>query len=69
LLNNWDGSLQIDEKNGTILSSMVGAGRKTPNNTFEGVLMGDIQKADDDDEDFDYYNKQGLGLYGFNDGA
>jgi hypothetical protein len=48
---------------------MIGAGRKTENNTFEGVLMGDIQKADDDDEDFDYYNKQGLGLYGFNDGA
>lgn len=71
LLNNWDGSLQIDEKNGTILSSMVGAGRKTKENTFEGVLMGDIQKAEGDDgqDEFDYYNKQGLGLYGFNNGA
>lgn len=71
MLNNWDGSLQIDEKNGTILASMIGAGRKTENNTFEGVLMGDIQKSEGDDgqDEFDYNNKQGLGIYGFNDGA
>jgi hypothetical protein len=28
MLNEWDGSLTIDEKNGTILSTMLGAGRK-----------------------------------------
>jgi len=28
MLNSWDESLTIDEKNGTILSTMVGAGYK-----------------------------------------
>ena len=44
MLNSWDGSLTIDEKNGTIMSTMVGAGRKTVNNTFEGgkVKMFDL---------------------------
>lgn len=59
MLNKWDGSLTIDEKNGTILASMVGAGIKDENNTFSGVLMGDITQAYDD-------NHNGLGLYGFN---
>ncbi len=65
MLNAWDGSLTIDEKNGTILSTMVGAGRKTANNTFEGVLMGDIAGSAGMDLD----NKTGLGIYGFHDGA
>jgi hypothetical protein len=45
---------------------MMGAGQKTTNNTFEGVLMGDIREGA---EIFDYNNKTGLGIYGFNDGA
>jgi hypothetical protein len=28
MLNEWDGTLTIDEKNGTILATMLGAGRK-----------------------------------------
>lgn len=43
MLNQWDGSLTIDEENGTILSTMLGAGKKNENNTFSGVLIGDIQ--------------------------
>ena len=66
MLNAWDGSLTIDEKNGTILSSMIGAGRKTRQNTFEGVLMGDIEGSAGI---VNAGNKSGLGLYGFNDGA
>lgn len=62
MLNDWDGSLEIDEENGTIMSTMVGAGRKTTNNTFEGVLMGNVEKASED-------NATGIGLYGFHDGA
>lgn len=58
MLNQWDGGLTIDEKNGTILASMVGAGIKDENNTFSGVLMGDITQAYKD-------NHNGLGLYGF----
>ena len=66
MLNSWDGSLTIDKKNGTILSSLVGAGRKTRDNTFEGVLMGDIEGSAGI---VHAGNKSGLGLYGFNDGA
>lgn len=65
MLNAWDGKMKIDDKNGTILSTMVGAGRKTSKNTFEGVLMGDIERG----ADFNPDNKSGLGIYGFNDGA
>ena len=65
MLNAWDGSLTIDEKNGTILSSMIGAGRKSADNTFEGVLMGDIAGS----TGMDLENKTGLGLYGFHDGS
>lgn len=43
MLNNWDGTLTLDEKNGTILSTMLGAGRKNTDNSFSGVLIGDIQ--------------------------
>ena len=61
LLNSWDGSFQIDEEQGTLLSTMLGAGRKNSNNTFDGVLMGNIAET----AGF----KEGFGLYGFNDGA
>ena len=69
-LNDWNGEFKIDEANGTILSTMLGAGRKTENNTFEGVLMGDVVVG----ADMDTYhttargNASGIGLYGFNDG-
>jgi hypothetical protein len=42
MLNDWDGTFNINESDGTIMASMVGAGRKTGNNTFEGVLMGEV---------------------------
>lgn len=59
LLNGWDGNLVIDEKNNYILSAMMGAGYKDTDNTFNGVLMGDISVA----------NLSGVGLYGFNKGT
>jgi hypothetical protein len=64
-LNDWNGSLTIDEKNGTILSTAIGAGKKESDNSFSGLLMGDIGKG----FDFDSDNMTGLGLYGFNYGA
>lgn len=64
-LNEWNGKFEINEANGTIMSTMVGAGIKTANNTFEGVLMGDIERG----ANFDTDNQSGIGLYGFNDGA
>ena len=61
MLNSWDGSLTIDKENGTIMSTMVGAGIKDDNNTFSGVLMGDVAAGAGFNED----NHSGLGLYGF----
>lgn len=70
LLNSWDGSLTFDKENGTILSTMIGAGKKDSQNRFNGVLMGDLSPAFKTDECItglkDYYN--GIGLYGFNEG-
>lgn len=65
LLNSWDGNLTFDEKNGTILSAMIGAGVKNIDNSFSGVLMGDISKTGDPVSGSlsSYYN--GIGLYGF----
>ena len=60
LLNSWDGNLTIDEKNGTILSTMIGAGKKELDNSFSGVMMGDVTCAVD--------ATMKLGLYGFNHG-
>ena len=64
-LNEWNGEFEINEANGTILSTMVGAGRKNVDNQFEGVLMGDIERG----ANFDTDNASGLGIYGFHNGA
>ena len=61
MLNGWSGDLTIDENNGIILSSMIGAGIKNADNSFSGVLMGDIDQADAG-------RKTGLGIYGFHKG-
>lgn len=61
MLNAWDGGLTIDEKNGTILSTMIGAGKKDSENRFNGVMMGDIKDA--------ISSITTLGLYGFNKGV
>lgn len=47
MLNDWDETFKIDEKQGTILSTMLGAGRKNSDNTYSGVLIGDIKKGTD----------------------
>lgn len=60
LLNSWDGNLTMDEENGTILSAMMGAGKKDSQNRFHGVLMGDVSKADNRQSD--------IGLFGYHEG-
>lgn len=64
LVNQWDDSkILIDETNGTILSSFIGAGTKDNDNKFSGVFMGAVSKADTDTTAY------GLtGLYGYQDG-
>lgn len=61
LLNDWDGTFYIDDKEGTILSNLLVAGKKESNNTFTGVLMGEIGKAGGNDRT--------TGVYGYREGA
>ena len=65
VLNQWNGELQIDEDNNYILSSMLGAGIKNSDNTFSGVLMGDVGRKTSSGS----ISNQKLGLYGYHEGV
>lgn len=58
VIDGWNGDLVLDEKSGTILSAMVGAGRKNSDNSFSGVLMGEVE----------FNSQRDLGLFGFHEG-
>jgi hypothetical protein len=62
MLNSWDGKLTINENNGTILSTMIGAGKKESNNTFTGVLLGNIGASGNN-------AISNTGVYGLNSGV
>ena len=61
VLNNWDGEFEVNEENGTILGTMFGAGKKETDNTFSGVLMGNVSKGAQD-------TSAGLGIFGYQKG-
>lgn len=71
-LNEWNGGYYVEEKAGLIMSSMVGAGRKNIiNNTFDGILMGEVKKQTGMTimkDNLGEGTHSGLGLYGFHDG-
>ena len=61
-LNSWDGtSIEINEDGGYILAPQVGAGVKEEDNSFSGVLMGQLEGVSS--------NSGLVGLYGFDHGA
>lgn len=63
MLNNWGGDLTIDTKNGTILSTMIGAGTKDSQGAFSGVLMGDVRSGTENNAIVN------TGIYGFQNGV
>lgn len=67
MLNSWNGDLTIDENNGTILATMLGAGFKDSANRFNGVLMGDVSDASGRGTAADAH--AGTGLFGYHEGA
>ena len=69
LLNEWSGDLVIDEENKYIMSAMLGAGYKNPDNTFNGVLMGDLAITEFIDSSTRSVTSRMVGLYGFHEGA
>jgi hypothetical protein len=55
---------------------MFAAGRKSDNNTFDGVVMGNVALGlgsnvgfEESADNIGISNQTGLGIYGFNDGA
>lgn len=60
-LNDWDGnSIQLGNENGdTILAPQVGAGTKETDNSFTGILIGNVRKGD---------GKEQQGLFGYSKG-
>lgn len=62
MFNKWDGSLQIDEEGNKILSSVMAAGKKEDDNSFSGLLMGEVGKADGS-------NNNNIGLMGYQKGV
>ena len=64
-LNAWDGEgIEINEKEGYIISPAIAAGKKNEDNSFSGVMLGDWSKTQTEDS----ITKQ-TGLYGFHYGA
>lgn len=60
-LNGWDGnSIQINEEDGYILAPQLGAGRKQNDNSFTGVLMGQVKNP--------MKNQSDVGLFGYASG-
>lgn len=73
MLNGWDGELVLNETNETILTNLMGSGKKELDNTFSGVVLGEIASAGIDNELTDAENSlryphTGVGLYGFHHG-
>ena len=63
ILNSWDGNFKLDKKNGTIMSTAIAAGKKDINNTYSGVIMGQIDSIDNG-----ITTSGKMGLYGYNQG-
>lgn len=61
-INEWDGnSVQIDDQGGFILAPQMGAGHKENDNSFTGVLMGEVRLPGK--------NTPQIGLLGFDEGT
>lgn len=61
-LNDWDGnSISLDEDRGVILAPQIGAGKKETDNSFTGLLMGEVKEYGQDEAD--------VGLIGYKEGT
>ena len=65
-LNKWNGDLLVDAAGNKILTAMVGAGHKDAENTFTGVVMGDVEHQDPYDGN---RLKKSTGLFGYKEGG
>lgn len=66
-LNEWNGSTSIVDKK-AIMSSMIGVGTKTGDGVFSGVVIGDINSTEENDDTAEEAETTGFGIYGLTDG-
>lgn len=65
-VNKWDGTgLIINEETGYIMGHSITAGKKESDNTFTGVMLGDLGIYDNIENPL----RTNTGIYGFNHGA
>lgn len=62
VVNNWNGKVEINEEQGTVMAPMIVAGNKNANNTFSGVILGAPQGDYDDSMSY-------TGIYGYGNGV
>lgn len=70
--NGWDGSMKIDQDTNTILSSVIGAGKKDAQNRYSGVVLGEVDKVagiDDNGKKLVVSNAANTGILGFHEGV
>ena len=61
-IDNWSGKgIQMNENEGTIMGAAIAAGRKNPDNTFSGVILGDWREGES-------ALTEHTGIYGFSNG-
>lgn len=68
IINNWDGSLTIDEEGNYILASAYVAGSKNDTNKFTGVVMGDLNTINPNATGENDKNIPMSGLFGYHEG-
>jgi hypothetical protein len=56
--------MKIDEESGTIMGSVIGAGKKNSDNSYSGVVLGEVGKVDKNG-----YVKDKEGILGYDHGA
>lgn len=69
IINDWNGKTTLTNGN-SVISAMLGAGRKNNNNIFSGILIGNIQPEDSSTQETDdgVNEMTNTGLYGISNG-
>jgi len=65
IINDWDGTTTMDD--GVVMSSVVAAGKIGTDNTFSGIIMGEVFGGNPKDNS-EAKEEAVLGLYGVSNG-
>lgn len=65
MINEWDGNLVVDRDKNAVLAAQIVAGKKNEDNTFSGVILGNISSSGNVENQF----SGTTGLYGYSKGG